>query len=354
MPRAFIVATLRPRACLRFNAMATHRIFRLAALTIASSFAFANALAAQSVRWENTGGSLPANSETTLRLVFTDCSPDDKKFKPPAVSGLQFGILRITATTTGNTRQLNYDFSVSISAAAGSTLTIPAFSIKSDDEQLSIPAATFAVGTAAMTKPAAKPVEKPVEKAPVEKPVEEAPVEAPAEKPVVEAPVEKPAAEAPVVEAPPATPAAPAVRGGKSSSAGGVNAAAIAGTLAAAAIALAVAALAVAAVFRRRRARAAADARRQRLIKTLHLIGADIRSGGKKLRALLFEWKRDAAVLLGLDPVALDERKLPNVRWYALWQEAANVIERRAQTLPPMWLPKATEAALKKELQKTA
>jgi hypothetical protein len=361
--------------------MTTQRTFRLATLTLAASFALANALAAQSAHWDNADYALPANSKTTLRLVFIDCSPDDKKFKPPAVPGLQFGTLRIsetiTETTTGNTRHLYYDFTVNIAANAGTTLTIPAFDIKADEEQLSIPAATFAVvaGTTG-----AKPAGAKAASAPTSAPAaatEPTPAPAPATEtiapttpaadtpaaPTADAPATAPSATeppAPVEPVPTSTPAtepaivppfAPsaestpsssaAVHGDKSSPVDGVHAAL-------AAILAAAIALAIGFFFRHRRRARAAAARSEHLLKTLRLIGLELRTNGKKLHALLFEWKRDAATFLNLDLATLDERKLPNARWYALWQEATNVIEKRTPTLTPTWLPKATEAVFQK------
>lgn len=106
-------------------------------------------LRAQTVRWEPPGGQLGFNQVSDLALVFTDCEPDGDPALPK-VEGLQFG--RPSQSSEMNmvnfsvTRRFSLAFPVR--PARRSTITIPAFEIKTDKGPLTVKAATFTVGDA--------------------------------------------------------------------------------------------------------------------------------------------------------------------------------------------------------------
>jgi hypothetical protein len=104
---------------------------------------------AQTVRWEPPGGQLGFNQVSELALVFENCEPDGDPALPK-VDGLQFG--RPSQSSEMNmvnmtvTRRFSLVFPVR--PAKRSTLTIPAFEVKTDKGTLSVKAATFTVGDA--------------------------------------------------------------------------------------------------------------------------------------------------------------------------------------------------------------
>jgi len=104
---------------------------------------------AQAVRWEPPGGQLGFNQVSDLALVFTDCEPDGDPALPK-VEGLQFG--RPSQSSEMNmvnfsvTRRFSLTFPVR--PAKRSTITIPAFEVKTDKGSIAVKAATFTVGDA--------------------------------------------------------------------------------------------------------------------------------------------------------------------------------------------------------------
>ena len=104
---------------------------------------------AQTVRWEPPGGQLGFNQVSDLALVFENCEPDGDPALPK-VDGLQFG--RPSQSSEMNmvnltvTRRFSLVFPVR--PAKRSTLTIPAFEVKTDKGALTVKAATFTVGDA--------------------------------------------------------------------------------------------------------------------------------------------------------------------------------------------------------------
>jgi hypothetical protein len=104
---------------------------------------------AQSVRWEPPGGQLGFNQVSDLALVFENCEPDGDPALP-RIDGLQFG--RPSQSTEMNmvnmtvTRRFSLLFPVRPSRR--STITIPAFEVKTDKGAMTVKAATFTVGDA--------------------------------------------------------------------------------------------------------------------------------------------------------------------------------------------------------------
>ncbi len=104
---------------------------------------------AQTVRWEPPGGQLGFNQVSDLALVFENCEPDGDP-RLPAVDGLQFG--RPSQSSEMNmvnmtvTRRFSLVFPVR--PAKRSTISIPAFEVKTDKGTLTVKAATFTVGDA--------------------------------------------------------------------------------------------------------------------------------------------------------------------------------------------------------------
>lgn len=104
---------------------------------------------AQTVRWEPPGGQLGFNQVSDLALVFTDCEPDGDPALPK-VEGLQFG----RPSQSSEMNMVNFSvtrrFSLVFPVRPGkrSTITIPAFEVKTDKGPLTVKAATFTVGDA--------------------------------------------------------------------------------------------------------------------------------------------------------------------------------------------------------------
>jgi hypothetical protein len=104
---------------------------------------------AQTVRWEPPGGQLGFNQVSDVALVFENCEPDGDP-RLPTVDGLQFG--RPSQSSEMNmvnltvTRRFSLVFPVR--PAKRSTITIPAFEVKTDKGTMTVKAATFTVGDA--------------------------------------------------------------------------------------------------------------------------------------------------------------------------------------------------------------
>lgn len=104
---------------------------------------------AQTVRWEPPGGQLGFNQVSDLALVFTDCEPAGDPALPK-VDGLQFG----RPSQSSEMNMVNFTvtrrFSLVFPVRPGkrSTITIPAFEIKTDKGPMTVKAAAFTVGDA--------------------------------------------------------------------------------------------------------------------------------------------------------------------------------------------------------------
>jgi tetratricopeptide (TPR) repeat protein len=104
---------------------------------------------AQTVRWEPPGGQLGFNQVSEIALVFENCEPDGDPALPK-VDGLQFGrpsqSSEMSMVNMSVTRRFSLVFPVR--PAKRSTITIPAFSVKTDKGAINVKAATFTVGDA--------------------------------------------------------------------------------------------------------------------------------------------------------------------------------------------------------------
>ncbi|HEY0862777.1 MAG TPA: BatD family protein [Lacunisphaera sp.] len=104
---------------------------------------------AQSVRWEPPGGQLGFNQVSDLALVFENCEPDGDP-RLPAIDGLQFG--RPSQSSEMNMVNLTvtrrFSLVYPVRPAKRSTISIPAFEVKTDKGALTVKAATFTVGDA--------------------------------------------------------------------------------------------------------------------------------------------------------------------------------------------------------------
>jgi tetratricopeptide (TPR) repeat protein len=107
-------------------------------------------LAAQSVRWEPAGGSLALNRSTELQLVFDGCEPTDEP-NVPAVDGLlldRSGQMSSTNIVNGRVNQLEI-LGFTARPTVEKTLVLPAFRVKTNKGELTVPSVTFTVGQAA-------------------------------------------------------------------------------------------------------------------------------------------------------------------------------------------------------------
>ena len=104
---------------------------------------------AQTVRWEPPGGQLGFNQVSELALVFENCEPDGAPTLPK-IDGLQFGApsqsTEMNMVNMTVTRRFSLVFPVRPSKR--STLTIPAFEVKTDKGAITVKAATYSVGDA--------------------------------------------------------------------------------------------------------------------------------------------------------------------------------------------------------------
>lgn len=105
---------------------------------------------AQSVHWDPPGGQLGFNQVSELSLTFENCEPDNDSLSLPQVDGLVFGRPSTSSQTEmvnfSVTRRFSYVYPVRPTKRA--TLTIPAFSIKTDKGTLQVAAASYSVGDA--------------------------------------------------------------------------------------------------------------------------------------------------------------------------------------------------------------
>ncbi|WP_404421132.1 hypothetical protein [Nibricoccus sp. IMCC34717] len=107
-------------------------------------------LTAQSVRWEPAGGSLALNRSTELQLIFDACDPTDEP-NIPAVDGLlleRSGQMSSTNIVNGRVNQLEI-LGFTARPTADKSLVIPAFRVKTNKGELTVPSVTFTVGQAA-------------------------------------------------------------------------------------------------------------------------------------------------------------------------------------------------------------
>ncbi len=104
---------------------------------------------AQTVRWEPPGGQLGFNQVSDLALVFTDCEPDGDPALPK-IDGLQLGRPSQSSEMNMVNMTVTRRFSLVFPVRPGkrSTISIPAFEVKTDKGAITVKAATFTVGDA--------------------------------------------------------------------------------------------------------------------------------------------------------------------------------------------------------------
>lgn len=106
-------------------------------------------LRAQTVRWEPGAGQLGYNQVSELALVFEECEPDGTP-QLPQVDGLVFGRPSQSSETSMVNFKVSRRFTLSypVRPSKRSTLTIPAFTVQTDQGALRVAAATYSVGDA--------------------------------------------------------------------------------------------------------------------------------------------------------------------------------------------------------------
>ncbi|MDR2844739.1 MAG: BatD family protein [Puniceicoccales bacterium] len=145
-----ICATLTPTMSFSHH---SHLFKRLAA-TAAACVAFACTLAAQTVQWSPSGGSLAKDQPAQLDLVFENCDPSGPIAPPPAVAGLEFSFLQSSQSHSTNiingrtTRRSTTTHHYRVRVSTDAPVTIPAFTVETSAGKLTVPAASFTVGKA--------------------------------------------------------------------------------------------------------------------------------------------------------------------------------------------------------------
>lgn len=106
-------------------------------------------LRAQTVRWDPPGGQLGYNQVSELALVFEECEPDGAP-PVPDVDGLVFGRPSQSSETTMVNFKVSRRFVLTfpVRPSKRSTITIPAFTLKTDKGALRVAAASYSVGDA--------------------------------------------------------------------------------------------------------------------------------------------------------------------------------------------------------------
>ncbi|MBI2496894.1 MAG: BatD family protein, partial [Opitutae bacterium] len=111
---------------------------------------------AQSVRWDPPGGQLGFNQTSELSLVFENCEPEEGA-KLPTVPGLKFSRPSVSTGTsaqfgpgTANGITRSYTLTFPVRAETRNPITIPAFAVATDKGTLTVKAARFTVGDAAL------------------------------------------------------------------------------------------------------------------------------------------------------------------------------------------------------------
>ncbi len=118
-------------------------------ITVLLLASFGVSLAAQSVRWEPSSGSLAHSQTSELQLVFDGCEPSGA-IDLPVVDGLVIqrgGERRSTSIINGRMSQ-HVAIGFYVRPTQKARLTIAAFSVDTDRGRLTVPAATFDVGDA--------------------------------------------------------------------------------------------------------------------------------------------------------------------------------------------------------------
>lgn len=110
---------------------------------------------AQSVHWEPSGGTLGVNQLSELTLVFDQCDIDGDP-QLPSVPELKFNGPSRNEQSSFNfingrsSRSHTVSYSYQVQPTRKGTVTIPSFEVKTDSGNLTVPAATFTIGDAAV------------------------------------------------------------------------------------------------------------------------------------------------------------------------------------------------------------
>ncbi|MDR1497412.1 MAG: BatD family protein [Puniceicoccales bacterium] len=121
--------------------------------------AFTTQISAQTARWNPPSGSLAQGKSSRLTLIFDNCKPEESPVSPPAVNGLSFGQPSVKQTQhfsfgTGNDSSyqgVSFAYPVHTTAAVGSTVTIPAFTVRTDKGNIAVPSASYHISKTTFT-----------------------------------------------------------------------------------------------------------------------------------------------------------------------------------------------------------
>ncbi len=118
-------------------------------ITVLLLASFGVSLAAQSVRWEPSSGSLAHSQTSELQLVFDGCEPSGNP-DIPEVDGLviQRGGERRSTTIINGRMSQHVAIGYYVRPTQKARLTIPSFTVETDKGRLTVPAASFDVGDA--------------------------------------------------------------------------------------------------------------------------------------------------------------------------------------------------------------
>lgn len=119
----------------------------------------AGMLAAQSVSWEPTGGTLAKGQVSTLSLVFENCEPKGEAVALPQTHGLDFGKPGVSRSSTfsfggsaGERRTGRVVLSYPVRLSTENPVTIPSFKVETDAGEMVVPSVSFDVGEAAVAR----------------------------------------------------------------------------------------------------------------------------------------------------------------------------------------------------------
>jgi len=105
---------------------------------------------AQTVSWDPPGGQLGFNQVSQLTLVFEACEPDLTQLKLPTVDGLTFGRPSQSSETSMINFKVTRRFSLvfPVRPTKRTTITVPEFTVPTDQGSLHVRAAAYTVGDA--------------------------------------------------------------------------------------------------------------------------------------------------------------------------------------------------------------
>lgn len=110
----------------------------------------ATAARAQSAHWEPSGGTLPFDQDSELKLVFDNCTPKDDSVKPPPVAGLQLDIGSRSSGFSLINGQSSSSYTITYLAhpTKSGPLQLAAFTAATDKGDVRVPAVAFDVDNA--------------------------------------------------------------------------------------------------------------------------------------------------------------------------------------------------------------